>query len=112
MKYLFVKDYEFEDYKITANRKNRIHIFWIEIIRNMPIGIKKEVKSKFTNLHLKGVEGKYSITGAKPYQFVTQNATEDLSVYLAGFAIFVESDTPEIYKWKEDIHNILSEKFG
>ncbi|MCA9386740.1 hypothetical protein KC669_01770 [Candidatus Dojkabacteria bacterium] len=111
MKYLFVKDYEFEDYKITSNRKNRIHIFWIGIIRSMPNGIKKEVKTKFTNLTLKGVEGKYNITGAKPYQFITESGSDDLSKYLSNFAVFVESDTPEIYKWKEDVHNILITKF-
>ncbi len=110
MKYLFVKADEYEDYRITANKQNRIHQFWVSIIRDMPSKIKKEVKTKLTDLKLKGVEGKYSITGVKPYQFITRSGSPDLQDYLDQFAVFVEANTKEAFKWKEDVHNLLKTK--
>ncbi len=110
IKYLFVKAEEFEDYRITANKQNRIHQFWVSIIKEMPTDIKKEVKSKLTDLRLKGVEGKYSITGVKPYQFITRSGSEKLQAFLDKYAVFVEANTKETFKWKEDVKNLLTQK--
>lgn len=110
MKYLFVKEEEYEEYRLKGNKQNRIHRFWVEIINSLESSNKKEIKSKLTDLRLKGVEGKYNITGAKPYQFITRESSKELQEALDNFAIFVEYDTDQIFRWKEDVRAFLEEK--
>jgi hypothetical protein len=103
--YIFVKEQEYKDYVVSANRRNRVLRFWIDIFRVMPLKLKKEAKQKATNLVGKS-QGEFEITGAIPYQFETQGASEELSKYLDQFAVFVEHDTPEIHKWRESLKDI------
>lgn len=106
-RYLFVKQDVYEKYIYKGNKQNQIRKFWLEIMGNMSMQIKVEVKGKPTDLILQR-KGEFSITGAIPYQFETRNGSKELKEYLDQFAVFVEHDTEEIHKWREDIGNLLS----
>jgi transcriptional regulator with XRE-family HTH domain len=101
-KYIFVKQKEYEEFKYTSHRTNRILQFWIYILHSMPDLLHKESKRKPTNLTQQS-KGEFEITGAKPFQFETNGASENLKSYLDQFAVFVEDDSKEVYKWREDI---------
>ena len=106
-KYLFVKEYELSEYLNKSKKTNRILVFWKEIFRNMPLNLKDEATVKRTYIS-KQSKGEFDITGAIPYQFETKKASDELVNYLDRFAVFVEHDTPEIYKWKEKIKLLKS----
>jgi transcriptional regulator with XRE-family HTH domain len=101
-RYIFVKQKDYEQFLYTSNRSNRILQFWISIIHSMPKVIARETRRKPTNLILQN-KGEFEITGAKPFQFETQGASEDLRTYLDQYAVFVEQKSKEVYRWREEI---------
>jgi hypothetical protein len=90
--YIFVKQFELEDFKFKSSRKNPILRFWIEIYHSLPKKLKLEVKTKATNL-LKQNDDKFKIKEAITYQFITKKGSTDLLDYMNRFAVFVEKDS-------------------
>lgn len=101
-RYLFVKQKEYLEFTYTAKRSNRINNHWRSILKGMPNGLYQEVKTKPTNL-IPQNKGEFSITNAEPYQFETDGGSKKLNDYLNQFAIFVESDSEEVNKWRETV---------
>lgn len=101
MEKIYVSKDEYNEYRFRYSRENRIVEFWHRILHKVPLNLKKEIKSKRTDLIIQA-EGKFDITGAFAYQFKTKEATNELSDYLEGFVVFVENNTEEILKWKEN----------
>lgn len=105
MNYIFVKEAEFVDYTVKSNFKNRIRIFWKTILKDMSKSIYDEVVTKMTDLVLQN-KGEFEINGAVPYQFETKNASQKLKEYLDQYAVFVEKDTNQTHKWRENMQEV------
>lgn len=105
MNYIFVKEYEYIDYSVKSNSKNRIRCFWKVILKDMPKSLYIEIVTKMTDL-VPQSKGEFDINGVAPYQFETKDASEGLKRYLDSFAVFVEQDTEQTNKWRESIQDV------
>lgn len=102
MKKIFVLYKDFEEYTLLASRENAIRSFWLDILKNAPRKILKEVKNKRTDL-VEQDPKKYNITNVVPYLFVAEDASNELVEYLNGYVVFVEHNSPEVQRWKDDL---------
>lgn len=109
MNYIVVTENELNHYIYKTNRNNVIFDFWRSIIKKMPSELIDLVNARRTDLvHVS--EGEFKLKGYKPYIFKAQNAPESLRSYLDKYVVYVNDNSGQTFKWRNDIEKKLMNK--